>query len=302
MRVFLAQPRGFCAGVSRAINAAQATLQRYGAPVYIPHHVVHNEVVISALETQGIISVDGVASVPDNAVCVFSAHGSPPEDYLLAKAKGLTVVDATCPLVTKVHNEAKKYSQQGYHVLLVGHQGHQEVRGTTGQAAMTLLSEHDEPPELRGPVVVLTQTTLSKYDVADAVARVQRKVPDAVIRDDVCYAVSNRQDAVVEMVRKGAEVILILGSPTSSNSVRMKEVAEDHGAKAYLLAGLNELDFDWLKGTTCVGVSSGASTPEHLVQQLMDGLIDKYGVQVQEVVMAREDHIVFTPPKELRDS
>ena len=302
MRVLLAQPRGFCAGVSRAIETAQETLRRYGSPVYLPHQVVHNEVVIKGLEAQGIVSVEGIAAVPDGAVCVFSAHGSPPEDYALAQQKGLRVVDATCPLVTKVHNEAKRYHQEGYQVMLIGHEGHQEVRGTTGQIPMTLLSEHDSPPEVQGPMAVVTQTTLSKYDVADAVARIRQRFPDAVVRDDVCYAVSNRQDAVVEMVRQGAEVVLILGSPSSSNSVRMKEVAEGHGARAYLLPSLDELAPVWLEEVSCVGVSSGASTPDHLVQELLGTMMEQYGAQVEEVVVAKEDHIVFTPPKELRGS
>ena len=300
MRVLLAQPHGFCAGVARAIGAAQETLRRYGAPVYLPHQVVHNEVVIKSLEAQGIISVESVAAIPKGAVCVFSAHGSPPEDFALAREKGLTVVDATCPLVAKVHNEAKRYHREGYQVVLIGHRGHQEARGTTGQVPMALVSEHDDPPEGEGPVAVLTQTTLSKDDVAEAVARIRQRYPDAVVRDDICYAVSNRQDAVVEMVRRGAEVVLILGSTTSSNSVRMKEVAEGQGSRAYLLLEPEGLDPEWLEGVSCVGVSSGASTPEHLLEGLVGRLVEECGGQVETVVVADEEHIAFTPPRELR--
>ncbi len=300
MRVLLAEPRGFCAGVSRAIEATREALRRFGAPVYLPHHVVHNEIVVRDLVARGAVVVEGVAAVPDGALCVFSAHGSPPEDYAMARQKGLRVIDAACPLVVKVHNEAKRYQREGYQVVLIGHQGHQEVRGTTGQAPMLLLSETEEPPALKGPVVVLTQTTLSKADVAAAVERIRQRSPGAVVRNDICYAVSNRQDAVVAMVRQGAEVVLILGSTSSSNSVRMKEVAEAHGARGYLLMTAEELDPAWLEGASCVGVSSGASTPEHLVQGLLEALREGYGAQVEVVAVAQEEHIVFTAPRELR--
>lgn len=300
MRLLLAQPRGFCAGVSRAIEAAQETLRRYGGPVYLPHQVVHNEVVISSLESQGIVSVKDVSQVPDGAVCVFSAHGSPPEDYDLAKRKKLKIIDATCPLVTKVHNEAKRYHKEGYQVVLIGHEGHQEVRGTQAQAPMMLVNEYDTIPKIDRPVAVVTQTTLSKYDVAETVSRIREQFPDAVVRDDVCYAVSNRQDAVVQMVKAGAEVVLIIGSPSSSNSVRMKEVAEHYGAKAHLLPGVEDLSDEWVNGVGCIGISSGASTPDHLVEELLKALIDRYGAVVTPVVVANEDHIVFTQPKELR--
>ena len=300
MRVLLAEPRGFCAGVSRAIEATREALRRFRPPVYLPHHVVHNEIVVRDLEARGAVAVDGVAAVPDGAVCVFSAHGSPPGDYALAQQKGLRVIDAACPLVVKVHNEAKRYQREGYQVVLIGHQGHQEVRGTTGQAPMLLLSEDEEPPALQGPVAVLTQTTLSKQDVAAAVERIRQRSPGAVVRDDICYAVSNRQDAVVAMVRQGAEVVLILGSLSSSNSVRMKDVAEAHGARGYLLMTAEELDPALLEGVSCVGVSSGASTPEHLVQELLEALRERYDAQVEPVVVAQEEHILFTPPRELR--
>ncbi|MSQ40421.1 MAG: 4-hydroxy-3-methylbut-2-enyl diphosphate reductase [Dehalococcoidia bacterium] len=293
MRVLVANPRGFCQGVDRAVEAVKAALKEYGPPVYLPHPVVHNATVMEQLKAQGAVEVKGVSDVPDGAVCVFSAHGSPPEDFALARQKRLRVVDTTCPLVTKVHNEAKRYSREGHQVVLIGHQGHQEVRGTTGQIPMTLLSEESEPPTLKGPVAILTQTTLSKYDVADAVARLRQRYPDAVVRDDICYAVSNRQDAVVEMVRQGARLVLILGDEESSNSQRMVDVAKSHGAEAQRLLDESEFDPKWLDGKECVGVSSGASTPDEVVQKLLKRLREEHGASIEEVQVADESGIRF---------
>ncbi len=293
MRVLVANPRGFCQGVDRAVEAVKTALKEFGAPVYLPHPVVHNTTVMEQLTAQGAVEVKGVAAVPDGAVCVFSAHGSPPEDFALALQKRLRVLDTTCPLVTKVHNEAKRYSREGYQVVLIGHQGHQEVRGTTGQVPMTLVSEEAEPPDLKGPVAILTQTTLSKYDVADAVARLRLRYPDAVVRDDICYAVSNRQDAVVEMVRQGARLILILGDKESSNTRRMVAVAQSHGAEAHRLLDESEFDPKWLDGKECVGVSSGASTPEEVVRELLKRLREEHGATIEEVQVADESSVKF---------
>ncbi len=298
-RILVAQPRGFCAGVVRAIKAAQDTVAEFGPPVYLPHPVVHNELVIQGLERQGIYSVQGVDNVPDGAICIFSAHGSPERDYRVAVEKDLRVIDATCPLVTKVHNEARKYSKEGYDIVLIGHEGHPEVRGTMGQVPMTLISENDSPPQLNRPVAVLTQTTLSKRDVAQSVTDIRKQYPDAIVRDDICYAVSNRQDAVVELVKQGAEVVLVLGSKDSSNSVRMKEVAADYGVPAYLLLDANEFTSSMIGSVSVVGISAGASTPEAVVDDMLNLLQKELGVPPEVIQVADESGVVFTDAKRL---
>ena len=298
-RILVAQPRGFCAGVVRAIKAAQDTVAEFGPPVYLPHPVVHNELVIQGLERQGIYSVQGVDNVPDGAICIFSAHGSPERDYRVAVEKDLRVIDATCPLVTKVHNEARKYSKEGYDIVLIGHEGHPEVRGTMGQVPMTLISENDSPPQLSRPVAVLTQTTLSKRDVAQSVTDIRKQYPDAIVRDDICYAVSNRQDAVVELVKQGAEVVLVLGSKDSSNSVRMKEVAADYGVPAYLLLDANEFTSSMIGSASVVGISAGASTPEAVVDDMLNLLQKELGVPPEVIQVADESGVVFTDAKRL---
>jgi len=298
-RILVAQPRGFCAGVVRAIKAAKDTVSAFGAPVYLPHPVVHNELVIKDLESQGIYSVLGVENVPDGAVCIFSAHGSPEVDYLLATEKDLRVIDATCPLVTKVHNEARKYSKDGYDIVLIGHDGHPEVRGTMGQVPMTLISEKDSPPAFNRPVAVLTQTTLSKRDVSESVEKIRAQYPEAIVRDDICYAVSNRQDAVVRLVEEGADVVLVLGSKDSSNSVRMKEVAEHLRVSAYLLLDSNEFSPAMIHTSQCVGVSAGASTPESVVDDMLEVLQKSLGVDPEIVEVADESGVVFTDAKRL---
>jgi len=298
-RILVAQPRGFCAGVVRAIKAAHDTVAEFGPPVYLPHPVVHNELVIQGLERQGIYSVQGVDNVPDGAICIFSAHGSPERDYRVAVEKDLRVIDATCPLVTKVHNEARKYSKEGYDIVLIGHEGHPEVRGTMGQVPMTLISENDSPPQLNRPVAVLTQTTLSKRDVAQSVTDIRKQYPDAIVRDDICYAVSNRQDAVVELVKQGAEVVLVLGSKDSSNSVRMKEVAVDYGVPSYLLLDANEFTSSMIGSASVVGVSAGASTPEAVVDDMLNLLQQELGVPPEVIQVADESGVVFTDAKRL---
>jgi 4-hydroxy-3-methylbut-2-enyl diphosphate reductase len=298
-RILVGQPRGFCAGVVRAIKAAKDTVAEFGSPVYLPHPVVHNELVIKDLESQGIYSVSGVENVPDGAVCIFSAHGSPAVDYRLASEKHLRVIDATCPLVTKVHNEARKYFKEGYDIVLIGHEGHPEVRGTMGQIPMTLISEKDSPPALNHPVAVLTQTTLSKRDVAQSVKKIRDQYPEAIVRDDICYAVSNRQDAVVSLVDKGVDVVLVLGSKDSSNSVRMKEVAESLGASAYLLLDANDFTPSMIDASRCVGISAGASTPESVVDEMLQLLQEYLGVVPEIIEVADESSVIFTDAKRL---
>ncbi len=299
LEVYLASPRGFCAGVVRAIDVVELALKRFGAPVYVKHQIVHNPYVVADLEKKGAITVEDVEQVPEGAVVVFSAHGSPPEDYDKARARGLRVIDATCPLVTKVHNEARKYAQEKRRIVLVGHRGHAEVRGTMGQAAMTLLDEHDGLTlpdwETGASVVVLTQTTLSVDDTARAVAEIQRRFPRAQIRNDVCYATTNRQTAVKELARK-VDMVLVIGSKNSSNCNRLREVAEAQGKPAHLINGPDEMDRAWLAGVERVGITSGASTPEVLVNAVIDALKP---TKVHLVEGVRED-VTFVLPRELR--
>ena len=305
VEVVLSSPRGFCAGVVRAIDVVEECLQRFGPPVYVKHQIVHNPYVVAELEQKGAITVEDVDEIPEGSLVVFSAHGSPPQDFERAGQRGLRVIDAVCPLVTRVHNEAKKYHREGKRVLLVGHEGHQEVRGTMGQAPMTLindaapLSEQEVNAELSQPaeaeVAVITQTTLSVGDTANAISAIQERFPDALIRNDICYATTNRQDAVTRMSGL-VDVVLVIGAQNSSNCNRLREVAEANGTPAYLINGADELDFDWLTGCERVGITSGASTPEVLVAAVIDALRPE---RVTLLEGAEED-ITFTLPRELR--
>jgi 4-hydroxy-3-methylbut-2-enyl diphosphate reductase len=297
--VLLSAPRGFCAGVVRAIDVVELALKRFGPPVYVKHQIVHNPYVVANLEKKGAITVENVEEVPEGAVVVFSAHGSPPEDYAKARARGLRAIDATCPLVTKVHNEARKYSRESRRIVLVGHRGHAEVRGTMGQADMALLDEREGlslpawDPDT--PVVVLTQTTLSVDDTARAVSEIQRRFPKAIVRNDVCYATTNRQSAVKELARK-VDLVLVIGSQNSSNCNRLREVAEAQGVRAYLINGPEELDPAWLQGVGRIGITSGASTPEVLVNAVVEKL-RPFKVFTMDGVA---EDVAFVLPKELR--
>ena len=275
VEVFLATPRGFCAGVVRAIDIVELALQKYGPPVYVKHEIVHNPYVVESLEKKGAITVDNVDDVPPGSVVVFSAHGSPPEDFEQAKQISLKVIDATCPLVTKVHNEARKYAKQGRKVILVGHPGHQEVKGTMGQAAMELADERKEIDlpgwDSNSSVAVLTQTTLSVMDTSRAVDEIRKRFPNALVRNDICYATTNRQAAVRELAKK-SDLVLVIGAQQSSNCNRLRDVAEALGIPAYLISGsqdLGDLDLDGIKK---IGIIAGASTPELLVQQVVESL------------------------------
>ena len=240
MEVLLSSPRGFCAGVVRAIDVVDICLRKYGPPVYVKHQIVHNPYVVNDLERRGAITVEDVDEIPEGSLVVFSAHGSPPEDFVKAKARDLKVIDAVCPLVTKVHNEAKKYHREGKKVVLVGHQGHQEVRGTMGQVEMTLI-DGDSEEELSAwagdqEVAVLTQTTLSVGDTAQAIDSIRDKFPNAVVRNDICYATTNRQDAVRQMAGS-VDLVLVIGAQNSSNCNRLRDVAESLGVPSYLING-----------------------------------------------------------------
>ena len=299
MEVVLSSPRGFCAGVVRAIEVVELCLERFGPPVYVKHQIVHNPYVVAELERKGAITVEEVEDIPPGSLVVFSAHGSPPEDFEKAQALDLKVIDAVCPLVTRVHNEAKKYYREGKKVLLVGHRGHQEVRGTMGQVPMTLIDDSSrvELPDWAGdtPVAVLTQTTLSVGDTAQAIQNITDSFPSATVRTDICYATTNRQDAVTKMATQ-VDLVMVIGAQNSSNCNRLREVAEALGVPAYLINSPDEIDPRWLEGKQRVGITSGASTPEVLVESIVEALAPEKVTMITGV----EEDVTFTLPRELR--
>ena len=299
MEVTLSSPRGFCAGVVRSIAVVDICLRRYGPPVYVKHQIVHNPHVVADLERKGAITVETVEEIPPGSLVVFSAHGSPPEDFRKAKERNLRVIDAVCPLVTRVHNEAKKYHREGKKVLLVGHRGHQEVRGTMGQVEMTLVADESDaqlpdwtPDE---QVAVLTQTTLSVRDTARAIDAIRQRFIGAAVRNDICYATTNRQMAATKMAGM-VELVLVIGAQNSSNCNRLREVAETQGVPSYLINGPEEIDPAWLEGKQRVGITSGASTPEVLVESVIQALAPEKITMFEDV----EENVAFTLPRELR--
>ena len=300
MKVLLGVPRGFCAGVVRAIEIVELALKKYPRPVYVKHQIVHNPYVVKSLEDKGARTVERVEEIPEGATVVFSAHGSPPEDFRAAERRGLRVIDATCPLVTKVHNEALRYSRDGRKVVLVGHRGHQEVKGTMGQTEMALVDDREpfDPPEWDGgdPVVVLTQTTLSVDDTRKSIERIQDAFSDVVVRNDLCYATTNRQAAVKDLSRL-VDVALVIGAQNSSNCNRLREVAEANGVPAYLINGPDEMDPKWLEGAESVGITSGASTPEDLVMAVVDAIAP----DEVTVLTGVDEDVSFVLPREFRE-
>ena len=300
MKVFLGIPRGFCAGVVRAIDIVELALQKYPHPVYVKHQIVHNPYVVRSLENKGARTVEDVEEIPEGSTVVFSAHGSPPEDFQKAERRGLNVIDATCPLVTKVHNEAKRYVREGRRMILVGHRGHQEVKGTMGQTDMHLVDdrERDNLPEWDSgtPVAVLTQTTLSVRDTQRAIGDIEGNFSDVVVRNDLCYATTNRQEAV-DKLSDIVDVVLVIGAHNSSNCNRLREVAEANGLPAYLINGPEELDFGWLEGVENIGITSGASTPEDLIMDVINTIAPE---EVTTIEGAAED-ITFVLPHEFRE-
>ena len=299
MEVVLSSPRGFCAGVVRAIEVVEICLERFGPPVYVKHQIVHNPYVVADLERKGAITVETIGEIPIGSRVVFSAHGSAPEDFEKAKARDLQVIDAVCPLVTRVHNEAKRYHREGRKVLLVGHRGHQEVRGTMGQVEMTLVDDTDGSRlpswDAGEKVAVLTQTTLSVGDTAEAIEAIRKRFPDAVVRNDICYATTNRQDAVT-VIAEMVDMVLVIGAQNSSNCNRLREVAAAQGVPAYLVNGPEEIDPAWLVGKNKVGITSGASTPEVLVESVIEALAPDRVT----VLSGAEEDVSFSLPKELR--
>jgi 4-hydroxy-3-methylbut-2-en-1-yl diphosphate reductase len=306
-RVLLAKPRGYCAGVDRAVQTVEMALERFGAPVYVRKQIVHNKHVVSSLEARGAIFVEEADEVPEGAVVVFSAHGVAPQVREGAKQRNLHTIDATCPLVTKVHNEARRFAAQGYDILLIGHEGHEEVIGTTGEAPAHIHLV-DGPAGSRGVqvrdperVAWLSQTTLSVDETRQTVAALRKRFPHLVDppSDDICYATQNRQAAVKQIARE-SEVVIVVGSTNSSNSVRLVEVARDAGARAaFLVDDAPSIKQEWLEGVTTIGVTSGASVPEDLVAGVIAHLAE-CGFDTVEEVEAVPEKMAFALPRELR--
>jgi 4-hydroxy-3-methylbut-2-en-1-yl diphosphate reductase len=308
-RVLLAKPRGYCAGVDRAVQTVEKALERYGAPVYVRKQIVHNTHVVRELEERGAIFVEEAAEVPEGSVVVFSAHGVAPGVREEAAKRGLHTIDATCPLVTKVHSEAKRFAAQDYDILLIGHEGHEEVVGTTGEAPARIHlvdgpeGSADIPVRDPAKVVWLSQTTLSVDETNETVAALRGRFPNLLDppSDDICYATQNRQ-AAVKQIAAEADLVIVVGSRNSSNSVRLVEVALDAGAAAaYLVDDVSGIDPAWLRDVATVGVTSGASVPEDLVSGVVDWLGEQ-GFGTVEEVEAVAERMVFALPHELRGS
>ena len=305
LRIILAQPRGFCAGVVRAIEIVERALQKYGAPVYVRHEIVHNRHVVDSLKAKGARFVESVSEVPDNAVTIFSAHGVARSVEEEAAGRGLPVLNATCPLVTKVHNQGKRYVAQGRKLILIGHAGHPEVEGTVGQisAPVVLVQTEEDVEKLDiptdAPVAYITQTTLSVDDTRGIIAALERRFTDIVGPEmrDICYATQNRQAAVRELSRR-VDVILVVGAKNSSNSNRLREIGLETGIPSYLIADSSELRPEWVKIAETVGLTAGASAPEVLVDGVIDAL-GRLGPVEVSVLAGREETIEFRLPGEL---
>jgi 4-hydroxy-3-methylbut-2-enyl diphosphate reductase len=307
LKLLIAAPRGFCAGVDRAIRIVELAIEQLGAPVYVRHEIVHNRFVVDSLKAKGAVFVEDLDDVPDGASVVFSAHGVPKSGPAEAEARGLDYLDATCPLVSKVHSQAERLVAAGRHILFVGHKGHPEVIGTFGQVPegrMTLIETVDDvaglAPADPANLAFLTQTTLSVDDTAEIVAALKRRFPaiQAPRGEDICYATSNRQ-AAVKAIAPLCEAMLVIGAPNSSNSVRLVEAAERAGARAMLVQRGSDLDFGWLAGVTTLGLTAGASAPELLVREVVARLAERYAIDEEQVETARE-HMVFKLPRALQ--
>ena len=305
--VLLAAPRGYCAGVDRAVITVEQALDLYGAPVYVRKEIVHNKYVVEQLRSRGAIFVEELTEVPEGSVVVLSAHGVAPTVHVEGKERGLKVIDATCPLVTKVHSEAKRFANEGYQILLIGHEGHEEVVGTMGEAphAMTLVDSPEAADELdldpEAKTIWLSQTTLSVDETIETVNRLKTRLPllASPPSDDICYATQNRQTAVKE-IAKESDVLIVVGSANSSNSVRLLEVGLQSGAKSgYRIDTASELRAEWFEGARVVGLTSGASVPEELVQGVV-GWLGEHGFPTVEEVQLTTETLMFALPPELR--
>ena len=308
LRLLLAAPRGFCAGVDRAIEIVELALQRYGAPVYVRHEIVHNRFVVDSLKAKGAVFVEELDEVPDGAPVVFSAHGVPKSVPAAATDRGLDWLDATCPLVSKVHRQAERQIEAGRHIVFIGHKGHPEVIGTLGQVpvgTITLVETLADVALLNfagdAPLAFLTQTTLSVDDTAEIVTALRARFPQIVgpKAEDICYATSNRQ-AAVKVIAPECQLVLVIGAPNSSNSVRLVEVAERCGAQARLVQRGAEIEADWLNGVEVLGLTAGASAPEDLIQEVIARIAEFREVTVEQVVTA-EEKMIFKLPRQLTD-
>ena len=306
MKILLANPRGFCAGVNMAIDALETALRAFGPPVYVYHEIVHNRPIVDRFRAKGVVFVDAVDEVPVGGTLMYSAHGIAPEVRKQSAARNLRAIDATCPLVTKVHMEAVRYAKDGYTIVYIGHEGHDEVIGTMGEApdCMVLVEDAEDVAALTLPadakLAYLTQTTLSVDETRVVIDALKRKYPQIVgpHKEDICYATQNRQEAVKDLVPE-ADVVLVLGSQNSSNSNRLAEIARDLGRAAYLVDTVKELDDSWFKPTDTVLVTAGASAPEEHVEACVSYLKATFGAEVESRVV-REEHVNFPLPKELR--
>ena len=307
-KLLLAAPRGYCAGVDRAVQTVERALELHGAPVYVRKEIVHNKHVVEKLRERGAVFVDAETEVPDGATVVFSAHGVAPSVHANAAAQNLHTIDATCPLVTKVHVEAKKFAAEGYTIVLIGHAGHEEVEGTMGEAPDSIVLIETEADvdalEVEDPekVAFISQTTLSVDETTAIIARLRERFPAIVgpRTDDICYATTNRQAAVKQLARE-CDLVLVIGSRNSSNSNRLVEVAREHGAGSHLIDNESEVREEWLEGQRVVGITSGASAPEELVQRLVAFFRDRGTVDVQELQVIQED-VRFMLPKQIRQA
>ena len=306
MKILLANPRGFCAGVNMAIECLDEAIKRFGTNVYVYHEIVHNRYVVDRFTRQGVTFVDTIEEVPEGSILLYSAHGVSPEIRQQSRDRKLHTIDATCPLVTKVHLEAIKYAKEGYNIVLIGHEGHDEVIGTMGEApeSITLVETPEAVDELPfaddAKIAYLTQTTLSVSEAEAIIARLRHRFPriHCPPKDDICYATTNRQEAI-DTLATNADAVIVLGSQNSSNSRRLMELGASRGAKAFLIDGIHELPDDALLADDTVLISAGASAPEVVVQECVDSLVEKYGAEVESIVV-REEHVSFPLPKELR--
>lgn len=311
MQLKLANPRGFCAGVERAIEIVDRALTLFGAPIYVRHEVVHNRAVVESLKSRGAIFVEELCDVPDKCIVIFSAHGVSKAVKTEAENRDVKVFDATCPLVTKVHLEVTRYSKEGIECVLIGHAGHPEVEGTMGQyetqhGGDIYLVEKPEDVDLlkvRNPkqLAYVSQTTLSMDDTAEIINKLEAKFPDITgpRKNDICYATQSRQDAV-KTLSQTAEVVLVVGSPNSSNSNRLREVAQRQGSKAYLIDSADEIQISWLDNCQQIGITAGASAPEYLVEEVVD-FLKLQGVSANKVELGEKESVVFSLPLELQD-
>jgi 4-hydroxy-3-methylbut-2-en-1-yl diphosphate reductase len=306
-RVLLAAPRGYCAGVDRAVQTVERALEHYGTPVYVRKEIVHNKHVVEELSKRGAIFVEEETEVPEGEMVVFSAHGVSPAVHENAAARELRTIDATCPLVTKVHVQARRFAADGYTIVMIGHEGHEEVEGTTGEApdSIVLVQTVEEVEELEVPdperVAFITQTTLSVDETAEIIAALRSRFPAIVSSksDDICYATTNRQIAVKQLARE-CDLVLVIGSTNSSNSNRLVEVAREHGAASHLIDNHGQVEEEWLNGVETVGITSGASAPEELVERLVESFRERGAEDVSELRTVHED-VRFMLPKEIRD-